>query len=401
MKVLLVTYTPTKPGGLNRAALMIAEGLSDFADVSVASIGYHGEPKGDIKPDLYPVRFSIDDSGLVRAEWADIDTAVAYSEPDHMILLGDPWMFGGVEQWVANPSGRVKKIPAIMLWMTIDSGPFPEAMRDTHVLDIPEALACTTQFGCDVLKGTAKLPWGVKSSTKYRSNLIELGVDKERFYPRDVKKTDDRIWIGWCGRNDNRKLAPYALRALQIMKEEDTPAMLWMRTEAVDCFDIPAISEMLGLRCTYKNPTENPNADVYIVGDKTRTYTPIDDEGMARYYSMCDIMLHTAVAGAPELPILEARACGTPVIASDAYSNRAYADIVLPTEVAWVTNVNTMHASTSPELYAYAIKQWWLECEGKKRIRPDIRIPSWDETIRGLKVALQAPVCNGPYGVVV
>ena len=168
MKTLLLSFTPFQHGGLNRAMRTLGPLLRERGhQVTYAAIGYDGAPHHEFEFDVWPVRPALTEDNNVEIDWAGVDAAVSACEPDRMVMLGDPWTFRMLPVWRRDRRQGGLSYPPALLWMTIDSGPFPDRLWQQGVLDFPEQLACTTMFGCRVLDGTAKYPWPLqqRSST--------------------------------------------------------------------------------------------------------------------------------------------------------------------------------------------------------------------------------------------
>jgi len=399
MRILIVSYSPLKQGGLNRAVkalgpLLRARGYT----VGYGGIGHEGCPQDAFDFQIWPIR-PVRNGNLLEVDWAWVNRAVKDFEPDRMLLLGDVWAYRNLVTWRMSRRDNGQGWPPALLWLTIDSAPFPYRFWTEGVLDIAEQLACTTMFGCRVLAGESCAPWPIQRLMRYQADYLPLGIDPQVFRPDgQMVQRDDRFWIGWCGRNDARKRAPDALRTLRVLLDRGVDAALWMRTNAAGedtIFDLTQWAQQFGLRLTHGDPNKVA-ADVYVIGDTNAGAQPLTDAALAAWYRSLDVLLHTSAAGAPELPILEARGCGTPVVAVDGYSNPETADVLVPhCGSVGLTLQGTLETMARPEDYAGAL----LAARGM-RVTNKL-VPSWELTADMLDDLLQAPVPDGPVGMVI
>jgi len=109
---------------------------------------------------------------------------------------------------------------------------------------------------------------------------------------------------------------------------------------------------------------------------------------MAIFYRECDLFLSTASAGAPELPILEARASGTPVVAVDTSCFREVADYVVPPRGGIWTSETMRHELPDAAAMAEAI----IAIKAAGAAVSDKPLPGWDVCAAGLDVLMRGAV---------
>ena len=122
--------------------------------------------------------------------------------------------------------------------------------------------------------------------------VITDGIDLERFKPKDLERFNDlknrKIKIGWVGNsewgNHDQKLKD---------------------TKGVNTILKPAINELI---------KEGYNIEMYFADKKERM---ISHDKMADYYNSIDIYICTSKHEGTPNPVLEAMACGVPVISTN------------------------------------------------------------------------------------
>jgi len=121
---------------------------------------------------------------------------------------------------------------------------------------------------------------------------VPPGIDFDLFYPKKVNKdlsTADKIVLGCIGRREPAKGIRYVLEAFDVLWEQD---------------------HRYQLHVAYGNLPEgwaHPGVKIVV---------PKNDRDLAEYYRTLDIMIApgTVQLGAPHYPVMEAMACGVPVV---------------------------------------------------------------------------------------
>jgi glycosyltransferase involved in cell wall biosynthesis len=122
-------------------------------------------------------------------------------------------------------------------------------------------------------------------------DVVPFGIDLNVFHPRRTPALTNpsKIVLGCIGRSEPAKGTPYVLKAFEMLARDDP---------------------RFHLKVAYGNlPTDWSHHSATII-------TPRDDAGLADFYRSVDIMIAagTVQHGAPHYPVLEAMACGTPVV---------------------------------------------------------------------------------------
>ena len=145
---------------------------------------------------------------------------------------------------------------------------------------------------------------------------VPHGVDTNIYRPYDrgeARKTlgwpGDKFIVGMVAANKDypsRKNWPAALAAFAEFAKTHPTAMLYAHTAAQMGVDIVGIASGLGL-----------NDRILIVDQYKSMLGGISEDVMAMMYSGMDVLLNPANGEGFGIPILEAQACGTPVIVGD------------------------------------------------------------------------------------
>ena len=225
-----------------------------------------------------------------------------------VITLTDvwPWLhrdFGGI---VADYRGL-----NIAAWCPIDHDPAPANVIETlHHFDVrPIAMS---KFGEDRLKRAGLDPL-----------YVPHGVDTNIFQPftnRDeireyMNIPEDAFVVGVVANNQGqevpRKSFPQLLQAFAMFLEEQPNAFLYLHTDAFGHNQglnlIPLVGEVYGI----------PPDRVRFVDQDRYWMGQIDWPQMARIYNSMDVLLNPSMGEGFGIPIIEAQACGTPVIVTN------------------------------------------------------------------------------------
>ena len=205
---------------------------------------------------------------------------------------------------------------------------------------------------------TSYTDWGLSVLSKYGNGKLNVcslntmpGVDLETFKVMDKKTiraeygiSEDANIIMTVMRNQPRKLFPGLIKAFsdtidslykQGLNEIADKTYLYLHTGNPDCgFDIPKeiIRYGVGSRVivTYYCQVCKKSTPGFYAGDRkycekcgqkacamANTSNGSTREELAKIYNIADLYIQHSVAGALEIPIIEAKACGIPVISTD------------------------------------------------------------------------------------
>ena len=130
----------------------------------------------------------------------------------------------------------------------------------------------------------------------------------------------DVFLFGFFGRNQFRKDIPKALKALSIVRKEDSRALLFCNTNTQGVFNIGSLIEDYGLRR----------------GDVLVNEQSLDEKQMVNLYGSVDCLVNCSLQEGLSWTLLNAMLVGTPVIATD-----TTAQTELVEDIGWLVPCNT------------------------------------------------------------
>jgi glycosyltransferase involved in cell wall biosynthesis len=149
---------------------------------------------------------------------------------------------------------------------------------------------------------------------------VPHGVDTALFRPMDVKAARaatrlpaDRYIVGMVAANKgtpSRKALPQSLEAFKLFQARHPDALLYLHTHKgpeQGGVNLPELAQLLGLV---------EGKDV-IFAEPYNLLMGFPEEAMAVLYNSFDVLLAASMGEGFGIPILEAQACGTPVLTGD------------------------------------------------------------------------------------
>lgn len=291
MRVLWWSNHPTAPTGYGQQTAIWCRKLRDEGHDVVISANYGGEPRAhhweDI-PVLPPGEGQFGTDSLAE----DCRTV----EPDVTFGLYDVWAVD------CTLEGRVG------WWTPVDHSPLP-----------PKVLAAVQKLGAVPV---AMSQWGAEqfAVNKQPALYAPHGIDTEVFAPVDRAEArrllgfdDDTFLVGMVAANKGagwlRKGWDVAFQAFAALAKQHDDALLFCHTK--------------------RNPHSGIDlallASTYQVPEHALQFQPspllrygVSDRKMATLYSAFDVLLAPSLGEGFGIPVIEAQACGVPVIVTDA-----------------------------------------------------------------------------------
>ncbi len=292
-RILWVSDTPRASSGLARVSREILTRVAQAGTFEVACYACFDETVPEDLREL-PFRVIPGDHSYGRETLPEILQEV---KPDVLVTCGDLWMMEWLAvwpekegvQWVAYcmPDGR--GLPEVWRW----------------VLSRADRTVVCSKFGFTLL-GAALF--------RGQIHFIPFGVDPDVFRPlehRDRLRADaeleDKFVVGCVARNQFRKQIPLLVRAFARFASQRDNALLYLHTDPLD----GAGSNLIDLIVRYGIAEK-----VRITGGAKVT-EGVSDEALCRFYNLLDVFVLPTMGEGFGLPILEAMACGLPVLATD------------------------------------------------------------------------------------
>ena len=223
-----------------------------------------------------------------------------------LITLYDVWVFKG-EQW--------DHMPSIASWVPIDHMPAPPAVM--KFLSKPNVTPIAmSQFGQAMIEREGVeclyVPHAIeKVFTPTASVPLPKGgaLTGRQFMEVDGSKFVVGMNAANKGKVPNRKAYPEALLAFALFAKKHDDAVLYIHTEdrgAMGGINLRELAEACGI----------PDHQITFV-DQYAYRTGIPQEMLAAIYTAMDVLLMPSMSEGFGIPIIEAQACGTPVIVTD------------------------------------------------------------------------------------
>lgn len=326
MRILFHGAPPIAPSGYGKQAGIALRALRDLGhDVAVSCYaGWFAEPEWEGMP-VFSGGSKVMGNGLLAGHYARW-------KADLLIVFCDAWtidpsLLGGL---------------AVMPWMPLDSVPL--GRMDRHWLEVA-AKTCSSvhpvamsQFGAERLAEAGfAAPVVPHAADPVYAPDAAAGVA----WRAALKVPADAFVIGKVGVNneDDRKAFEVTLIAFARIAASRKNAVLYLHTEpqVAKAPDLLAMAASLGLqgRVAFADPYRRA-ADLY------------SDQDMAAMYNGLSVLDATARAEGFGVPMVEALACGTPVIGC---RNSAMTEKIRP-EYGWLTG--------GQQTWARHHQAWWM-----------------------------------------
>lgn len=221
--------------------------------------------------------------------------------------------FSLMDAWVVRPSmfGDIKWIP----WFPVDSEPCPKQVLESVAQAYRRIVM--SKFGLEMIRNAG-----------LDAYYIPHGVNTELYKPYDKAESremmglpKDAYVIGMVAANKgfpSRKAFVQQIMAFREFKQRHTDAVLYLHTNTAEHGEFGGMNliefcEFAGLEV---------RKDVYFPNQYDMTMGFYNDTVMAKIYSAMDVHMLVSKGEGFGIPILEAQACGTPVITSGWTANK-------------------------------------------------------------------------------
>ncbi len=218
-------------------------------------------------------------------------------EPDLTIALMDVWKLGPIAEQLTGRN--------VAAWVPVDCTPLSRLDKNFFQVSGARPIAMS-RFGETQLVKAGLDPL-------YAPHVVDRSVfrpltDEMRAKYRTALGLDGKFVIGMCSANNDatRKGFPEQFEAFRRFQEFHSDALLLVHSVAQNPqgLDLQRLALEIGIE-----PTAIRFQDIYPQVSGT-----FDDSLMADWYGMLDVLTMCSYAEAFGVPLIEAQACGTPVI---------------------------------------------------------------------------------------
>ena len=226
----------------------------------------------------------------------------------------DPFIITLCDVWTFKPDD-VGDIP-VLSWTPVDHAPIPPRVAKWFELPNVRAVAMS-KFGQAMFEGAGidavYIPHAFDSTIFKPTPLIDLGGGNVKSGRELLSIGEDRFVVGMNSANKgvvpNRKAFGENLMAFSIFAKRHDDALLYLHTEqfgAMGGIDLVKLIKACGI----------PERQVHFV-DQYAYRSQISASILAGIYSAMDVLLACSRGEGFGIPVIEAQACGVPVIVSD------------------------------------------------------------------------------------
>ena len=325
MKILIHSNGPMVPSGYGRQVKLLAPRLK-AAGHDVAISAFYGLSGSAITWEGIPI---------LPAGRMDFGADVIV---DHARNHGADVVITLMDFWKLAPAAEALRDVRVLAWLPVDCEPLGRPDRDVLLRSGAQPVAMSRH-------GEAMLA-DAGFAALYAPHAVDTKIFKPPADRRALRRelgVDEFFLVGICAANSDgvRKAWPEQFRAFALFAEDVPEARLMVHTQMAGRGGLPLgqLAEALGI------------ADRVIFSDQyAMTAGLMTDEIMADWFGCLDVLSACSYGEGFGVPIVEAQACGVPVVSTDAsaMTELTYSYYSVPGDLWW----NPVH------------RAWWT--------RPDV-----------------------------
>lgn len=302
MKVLWVSNHPRSPSGYGSQTRQVGR--------RIAAAGYDLEfsandgSRGSSEYEGLHVR----GSGADRYSRDKVREDFERSAADWAIILYDPWVY---TERMADPFTGNRRIAG---WVPVDHNPVPPSMYSWLSQHVAIAMSRYGEAELKALSAAMRREGGEGFDVRYAPHAIEPVFKPMPSVRADLGVPDDAFLVGIVAANngseiyDRKGFGDMFLAVTDLMaKHPDAYLYVHSLQFGYQGINLPTLAQAVGM-----DPARLRWADQYRYKDQGYS-----DADMAGLYSSFDVLLSTSRGEGFGIPVIEAQACGTPVIVSN------------------------------------------------------------------------------------
>jgi glycosyltransferase involved in cell wall biosynthesis len=231
---------------------------------------------------------------------------------------GADWIVSLYDAWVYTDSMRdpFEGLPHVASWVPVDHFPTPLSLYQW--LDGGHLSIAMSQFGAMCLRDTSKgfeMAGGVPFPVSYAPHAVDAVYSpRDRSFRRQINVPDDAYLVGIVAANNGTKIYDrkgFGDMAAGLARFMETRPDVYVYVHTIkDTHDGMGLEILFNFKGV---PTDRLRwADQYALKKQA-----VSDDDMAGIYSAFDVLLATSRGEGFGIPVIEAQACGVPVIVSN------------------------------------------------------------------------------------
>jgi len=307
MKIVWHSVAPWVPSGYGQQSALVTPRLRDLGhDVAISAIyGFEGAVTSWNGITVYP-KDTTNLNKLALRKYVARHAQGGPLEDVLVITLQDVWT------WLETKYGGIADYRGLRIasWCPVEHDPLP-ANTCVALERFGARPIAMSRFGEDRLRKSGFDPLYVPHAVD--TSVFKPDGDRERMRS-SMRVPEGRFVVGMVANNQGqelpRKAFPQVFTAFTMFLEKRPDSFLYLHTDALGLNDG---LNLLALAQSYGIPEDSigfVNQDHYWMGE-------ISPEDMGRVYSAMDVLMMPSLGEGFGIPLIEAQACGTPVITTD------------------------------------------------------------------------------------